>query len=406
MKKILAYLFSGLLCCACIYPFEAQTADVEKRVVIDGDIIAGDSTRVDVRYLQNLNSEKLLALEARPKGNCWIEDNHGNKYYKVYSESGNHFVFDTRDLNLSYEYCVVYHDSESNKYYRSSFLPVAKAPDIDKIYYVLSDTDCMFYVDLTGHHGCRYYRWDFSQTWEYIADFAPTVYYNPYYDSIEYLRGDHGSDYNTFYCWNKSAGLVEYNVGESESQNTYSLKSQEITKIDRKSKKLSMVYRMELVARGMSADAYDYMNNLKKMSSISGSLFSPNPSDILGNIKCQEDTTEIVYGYINVCTVSRDTLYVSADKVYHKPYSNSLLFLPDFNNLYTQAVAYIGGLRPVYKNEASGEVQWATSRCVDCLGYGGFAERPEGWPTNHTYNPRVLEEPEDWEKPEDWPFDF
>ena len=379
MKRTAAIILAGMLACACIYPYEMTDPEIDGRLVIEGDIVLGGMTEINVRYLRSLSSYSNADYGEKPDGLCWIEDNKKQVTACKYSEPG-HYVFDTRSLSRSRQFRLCYTDSGTGHTYSSPLQSVNYAPKIEKLYYRTNDDDVDILLDLDGGKNGRYYRWDWTQTWEYTADFAPDCYFDTEDGSIKQYTMDGSPNYDYYYCWNE-ADYEEIGLGQVSSlQNNLTLKAQNVKTIERDDKKFSSLYRIEVVVRGISYGDLQYLQNMKTVSSTSADLFSPNPSDIVGNIS-SSDPDETVIGYINVCTQNVDTLYISASDVYVRPYYERSLFIPETDEKFTIQWFYDQGYRPTYMDSLTGICQWSPERCVDCRGYGGTKTKPEGWPT-------------------------
>jgi len=381
MKRSILYIVLGILISACVYPIEVESIENEKIISMEGDIILGEYSTVNVRYVQNLDYIKSEDMEERPDGICWIEDNKKFRYTPVKSGNGV-FVFDTRSLSKNKNYKVCYQDNSTGHTYSSTMLSVITAPTIDRLYYTLDENNVNISIDLTGSKNNRHFRWDWTQTWEYVADFAPNVYFDLEDQTVKYIYENKASNYDYYYCWN-SAGYKDIGLGSVPSlQQEINLKAQDVLSIDRSNKKLSSLYRIEVEARGISYGCLQYLQNMKKNSSTTGDLFSPSPSNMTGNItSSQEDET--VFGYINVCTIARDTLYIDYTDAYIQKNMEPYLFIPDLSGMTDLLGYYNFGYRPVITEYETGITYWAPKRCIDCRDYGGTKEKPEGWPSNN-----------------------
>jgi hypothetical protein len=60
---------------------------------------------------------------------------------------------------------------------------------------------------------------------------------------------------------------------------------------------------------GITQDAYNYWENLKKNTELRGSIFDAQPSQLVGNIHCLQDPTEPVLGYVSLRQCSNKNIH-------------------------------------------------------------------------------------------------
>ncbi len=65
----------------------------------------------------------------------------------------------------------------------------------------------------------------------------------------------------------------------------------------------------------ISEDEFDYWNNIKQVTEISGSLFDPPPGTVVGNIRNVDDPDEIVVGYFSVASIFFLRDFVNGDEL-------------------------------------------------------------------------------------------
>lgn len=381
MKRLLYIILAALAAASCVYQFEPEGIAVQKRVVIEGDIIIGGETTVMVSCTTPLNFDSEYDYNS-PIGEAWIEGEDGSSFYSHRTDPSNYFSFDTREARKDTRYRLHFKDLTTGREYVSTWQEVVPAPDIDKMFFDYDDNNVYLRVSADGHDN-SYFKWDYTEDWEYHAEYAPLFRFNPFTWQTERLDMP---DYSTYYCWNHSRS-TESGLVSTRSQSSNVLDGQVIQSYDRKSLRFQYIYRMDLTMTGLSRDAYDYLHNMKEISNITGSLFAPSPDDMRGNIRCQQDTTEFVIGYISAVEQVKERLYINygENKFYRSPLP-TLLEEPNLENM-SILEYYEAGFRPVQEESSESGmgtvVKWGPERCVNCLLFGGSKTRPYDWPNNH-----------------------
>jgi hypothetical protein len=146
------------------------------------------------------------------------------------------------------------------------------------------------------------------------------------------------------------------------------------------------MYRIKVDLEPLTKEAYLYWENVKSNSDYNGNLFAPTPSEMVGNIRCEQEPEELVIGYISAAQRAEKTIYLDAEEVqFYKdsdPYEEPQL-------LESQIDWYEFYLRKRFLPYSSvvpgnySQTYWAPARCVDCRLRGGTLARPDDWPVLH-----------------------
>ena len=157
----------------------------------------------------------------------------------------------------------------------------------------------------------------------------------------------------------------------------------EFRPIPRDDLRISYRYHIDVYLEPLSEDAYRYWENVKANSEYNGNLFAPNPSEMIGNIRCEQDPDEMVMGYISVTSRAHKALLIrhSESRFYKDSHPYEEPVVVNRGEWYQY---YKDGYLPYSYYEAPGDVSqtyWARSRCVDCRIKGrGTTQQPEDWP--------------------------
>lgn len=375
---------AALLAASCVYPFEPEGIVSQRRLVIEGDIIIGGETTIKVSatwpiiYTDDFDMSK-------PAGNAWIEDSEGNTYFDHtfgFSNSlgafgMNEFHIDTRGASPDLKYRLVFHDYQNERMYESSWQEVVRAPQITDMSYDYDDSDVNIRMSVEGGDN-QFFRWDYREDWEYHAEYAPFLTFDVSTGRVVDLGAP---DYSHYWCYDKHLSS-EFGLASTEKQSANRLDDQIITTQSRKELRFQTSYRMRVTVSGLNRDAYDYLHNMLEISDINGSLFSPSPDDMRGNIKCQQDSTEFVIGYISAIEQTTKQMYIPVGhNLFYKAPPFTPLVEPELGTTWTLLDYYMNGMRPVRQEmkEMSMVTLWGPLRCIDCRMGGGALKRPDDW---------------------------
>jgi len=399
MKKIALYLAGLLLTASCIYPFEPETPPVDRCLVFEGNLVIGESSTMSVRLLQPLSGSIVTDTDTwNINGEARVECTDGTVINGVPRLRGSNevaFIFNLTNASAKEAYRVWFTDDETKKVYRSNWMKVEKAPLIERIDFVPDDKNVKVRLTLTGPtDDTRYFCWTYTEDWEIHSDFLPLYLYrygvDPYNtrgQAYEEIQGE----YDKYYCWNSSSSK-ELFVADTRDLNSRTLPARQIAEFGRTTPRCQELYCISVTAYGISADRYAYIHHMNEVSNIQGDLFSPNPSAMRGNLRCEQDSTELVLGYVGVCQTTMTRAFFEGARYYTGRVDNSVRFFPNLSepleaesNEKGYDYFYMLDNRPLYlvaDENGDEKMQWAPRRCVDCT-VKGTKNKPSYWPNSH-----------------------
>ena len=229
-----------------------------------------------------------------------------------------------------------------------------------------------------------YYRWSVEETWEYHADV------HAYYKYIE--EGGVGQilpmpeSESLYYCWTGSR-RPEIMTGSTQGLVENRLADHLLYTMTNRDVRLSILYRADVRQMRIPEEAYRYWQVMERNSSDIGGLFSPEPSELRGNVVCVERPEELVLGYVGVMSVATRRLHIKNYEA--RFYRTPSPILPAPDTLGTDVEwykafrsGYLPGDAVFTENGDLIGYEWWPRRCVDCLSKGGTKNRPADWPNN------------------------
>lgn len=399
MKRLLKSLVTLLLTVfptACVYDYDPGVQGSQQDyLVVEGDILAGDYTLIQLSRMSALDAE--ATPEFITGANVFIQCENSGIFRTAeldYTTFDNPcFRIDTRDLDVN-QRCqlviIVYGGpGRPNVSYSTPWMQVMQTESVlDSLTYVVAPDYSRLDVRIHTHGKAEgYYRWIGKEIWEYSAVFRAIGYYDPTLDDIVlYENGE-----NTYYCWKRDvfrdvavASPADLGVDHFSDYTIY-------TTDNRNDRRFGLVHSLELTQVRISREAYNYWTSMRNNTSDVGGLFSPQPSDVRGNIRNMDDSTEYVVGYVSASTTSKAQKYyrnltghfgiigISSEVavILKRPMWRSY-----YNNGYLPIVPYIPDVEEP-PEDLYGMFEWAPKICVDCRLKGGSKRVPEGWPNPH-----------------------
>jgi hypothetical protein len=144
----------------------------------------------------------------------------------------------------------------------------------------------------------------------------------------------------------------------------------------------------------MTADAFNYYEQLKKNTEQLGSIFDAQPSELPGNIHCVSNPGDVVIGYVTAGSPAQSRIFIDnrylpgwrASTPYDGCKMDTALFARQIAHTIVNQVQlfiYTGEQMPIYVIEPPGSTKidgYTTSSpgCVDCT-LRGSNKQPDFW---------------------------
>jgi hypothetical protein len=261
--------------------------------------------------------------------------------------------------------------------YLSDTVSVHSTPPIDSLTWNQDDSLGDVHIRANTHDpagNSHYYRWFFSETWEYHSIFySELVLIN---NRIEYAD----TNTSTYTCW-RGDNSTDILLASTSALSQDRVNQAQIAVLPRGSQKLSSRYSMLATQYVLSADAYKYWQIMQKNTQNLGSLFDPQPSQLQGNYHCVSHPNEPVIGYLSASSLQQLRLFIPNSQVHNWDTAHNECQTVnwysdpnDFHN-YTYTDTLFG---PFYFVSGGGLI--LTKRtCIDCRLQGGTTQRPSFW---------------------------
>jgi hypothetical protein len=298
------FVFVMFVMAACVepYPPPASVADAAF-LVVDGFLNAttGNAT---VKLSRSIALDATVPIPPEHNAVVTVEEENGTSFDLTETDDG---IYSADDIEVTpsglYRVHIVTNDGKS---YRSDFVEVKQAPAIDSVVTRYQPNGTHFYV--SSHDDANntiYYRYLFTETWEYrvpVYSFWKKVGVTPVFrDPVTE---------QVFTCW-RSTISTEILTTSTKALSKDVVSMFPINYIKRGARQLSRRYTINVQQRAISQDEFEYWSQIRKTTESLGGLFDPLPSQVVGNIRNEEDSQEPVLGYFSGGFVSEKRIFLS-----------------------------------------------------------------------------------------------
>jgi hypothetical protein len=355
-----------LLVAGCVDPYRPpEITAPASYLVVNGffDSAPGTTTNIQLTRTQNLADSKAPTVETRAQVS--IESAHNVSYALRETRNGTYSLTGvTPQANETYRLRI---KTAQGKEYVSDYVPVVTTPAIDSVNWFVENDGVQINVNTHDPRGnTRYYRWDYNDTWEFTA---------AYPSSLELVNNELIARTEDVYrCWaSDSSSTIVVSTSARLSQDIISQRP--LMFIPGQSIKLGVRYSMLVRQYGLTKEAYDYYEQLAKITQSVGSLFDPQPSQITGNIRSVNNSADLVLGFFRVGSVTSKRIFIQkAQLPSWYPQTGNLLCQIDTMTL-TEIRQNQSGVLNYFD---MGQYLTSSLYCVDCR-LRGTNKRPAFW---------------------------
>ncbi len=402
MKKSMLLCTVLALATACIYPYHPDLEEAPQGVlVVEGSLMLGEPSMVQIGLMSSLWTDKndsapspggYLYSTGQPDMaiRVWAEDSAGDIYEGKIAESGwGHlmvpYLLPTENAPADREYrvCVQMDGAQ----YSSDWIKPLTPPVIKKINFraTLNDVQVQVSVD-GGPDATGYLLLSFDETWRFHTEYFLNYDYDLRTNSVSEYRL---TPWDRYWCFRTlDQGLqvpVDYSDLSIDGVNNYPLHS--FSRYDDRNHRR---YSIRVKARTIDKRTYDYLRHLEESTDAGDDLFTPNPGEVQGNIRCETDPNRRVLGYVTVSTSSTRRAYLGSQYLLTKtrnPYdlryplqNGNLIGENSWRDYYNKGyMPLIPNTLPNSDPEEEGPYGWGEARCYDCFAAGGTQDVPDFW---------------------------
>ena len=378
-------MFTTLLS-ACVSEFNAElpSNDVEI-LIVDGSIIENTDVTFYLSKSFPLNSQYAPNENFNILANVSIIGSDGYKSPPAMYLGKGAYRISVGELsdNVGYGIQIDYNGNT----YQSEFTKPVYTPEIDSVSWVQPEEKGEVFFRVSTHDDSgesKFFIWNYVEDWEITAHYFVYFFFNPdeysfYYAYLPY-----------YYCWRKNLS-DKFLIGSTESLSQSKIINKQLYGHFPTDSRFSNLYSVNVIQRAISKNAFEYYQNKIVLNDEMGGIFTPQPSELSGNIVCLSDPSKKVIGYVEaVKNTTQKRIYVSSNEItrpsrYFECASitdDSLrTLLSEMRGNYVDAYAL--GYRPIAANPEGTPSEWAMVTCTECTAIGGSKTKPDFWPNLH-----------------------
>ena len=385
MKKnrnhIITILILVLFASACKQDYKPPAVEADLGILVIDGFLNNSTDTTFLRLTRTARLQDGLLNKGEKNASITINDANGNQVYffQSFDDKGTYFL-PGMDLAAGNKYKLSI-STANGRLYESDEIEAKETPAIDSVIWERTNDGVQLFTNTHDASGNTvYYRWEYTETWEYYSNFSSDLKYE---NNEMFFRTPAEQ---IFRCWTtrQSTDLLLASSAKLSADVIY---RNPIKFIPINSIEISRQYSIFVRQYALSEGAFNYLVNLKKITEQRGSIFDAQPTELPGNIHCISNPAEPVIGYAMASSMKTTRIFIKNQDVMPWRFS---FFCDDhrvFPNNRDTLDMYFGTGRYYVPIE---EVRSRTgiligydggiADCVDCRLRGGTNLKPVFWP--------------------------
>ncbi|WP_144606813.1 DUF4249 domain-containing protein [Algoriphagus algorifonticola] len=377
----LSFYLLLLLFWGCREPFEPEIEARDLNVlVVEGYLDSeGLSSNLRLSFTSNIQDEFNFNPSALG-ATVYLESSSGARYSFLERGEGTYEFQHDIPENETYQLRIFLNDGTS---YTSSELKPVITPEIIDVGFEQNEAGVEVFLTTKGNPDADDFLWTYEETWAFRPPIISFDKYDPELKRIIPRPAEERIDL----CYRSALNSDLILETSSRFQDQFVFR-QSIKQINRGDERLSLRYSILISQKALSKDAVEFWEILKKNTDDLGSIFSPLPSNIRGNIKQDQNPDVPVIGQVSLGKVQQKRLFIDIREV--APWRPEV---PEYAGCFLSAdtvlvANYDAVFRseinipalPIYLENAIEPIgyRYSTPRCVDCTRRGTNV-RPDFW---------------------------
>jgi len=382
MRQIQLYLIGMIaLLAGCREPFEPEIEASDLNVlVVEGYLDSeGLSSILDLSYTRSIQGD--LGLKPVVLGaSIYLENPAGDRY--TLREIGNGSYEFKHDIPEDDSYVLRIFLPDGTSYSSSDLVPLV-TPEIIDAGFEKNEAGVEIFLTTKGNEAADDFLWTFEETWAFRPAISSQVKYDPLKKDVVLRTPDERIDY----CYRsvRNSDLVLETSSRFEDQFVF---RQSINQINQGDERLTVRYSILISQKALTKDAAEFWEILKKNTDDLGSIFSPLPSIIRGNLTQDQNPEVPVIGQIGLGKIQQRRIFIDIREVSPwraevPEYEGCLLsadtvLVRDYDSRFKSGVN-IPAI-PIIPDGAFNPIgyRYSSLKCVDCT-QRGTNVKPDFW---------------------------
>jgi len=308
MRKAIGFVFVLLATLlGCRTPYEPEVPATELRVLVVEGYLDTEGLKSELKLSRTapLGASSAFIPELRAK--VVLKSASGQVFPLTETGLGT-YIFE-RNIDEKQSYLLEIELSSGERYVSEGLQPIV-TPEIIDAGFKLDEEGVEVFVSTQGNANADDFLWTFEETWIFRPRIRTTYIYVP---EIKNVRDQKQSE-QTSLCFKTepSPGILLETSSRFKDQVVF---QKTITEIPTGDERIMERYSILVSQKGLASKDVPFWEILKKNTEDIGSIFSPLPSLIGGNIKSLDAAKSPVIGQVSLGVIRQKRIYINQVQV-------------------------------------------------------------------------------------------
>lgn len=377
---VLFFILIGIFC-GCRTPYDPEVPDTELRILVVEGYLDTEGMKSELKLSRTLPLSAAASMLPETGATVLLRSQNGQQF--PISEKGLGIYLFERNIDERQTYTLEIVLKSGERYASEILKPIVTPEIIDGGFKRDSDGVEVF-VSTQGNAEADDFLWTFEETWIYRPRIrTPYIYDTRLRDVRQRTEAEQNS---LCFKTESSPDIVIETSSRFQDQVVF---EKTVTEIPEGDERIMERYSILISQKGIASKDVQFWEVLKKNTEDIGSIFSPLPSLIGGNVKSLDNASSPVIGQVSLGVIRQKRIYVNRAEVSPWNYLD-----PQFNDCVIGEVAVLrAGYPEAFGNGATvpaRELMQGTTiigyfpssnRCTDCTLYASPI-RPDFWEDN------------------------
>jgi hypothetical protein len=370
LRRIAVLTSFLLVLFACREPFEPENPQSASSVLVVEGYIDTQGLESELIISRTVPLDLATTLSPETGASVTLFADNGTAYTLSEGEAGSYMIAQDLPENSDYRLEIVLRGGE--RFESTSISPIV-TPEILDAGFVRDEEGVEVFVNTKGNETADDFLWTFEETWVTRPRIRTGFIYDP---SIENVRLRNASEQISL-CF-KTEGNPDILLETSSRFQDQVVFRQTITEIPTGDERLQDRYSILISQKAIDAEAVQFWETLKRNTEDIGSIFSPLPSQISGNIRSVDNSGISAIGQISMGVTMQRRIFIDLLEVAPWGFSD-----PEFDDCFVEeepvmeedyktvfASGFTVPVRELMAGTAIIGYYPSSRRCVDCTLYG------------------------------------
>jgi len=350
---------------------------------VDGSIIENTDVIFHITQSFALNIDTIPDEAFVNDAILQIIDSNGNRSEPAVSLGRGKYQIRIGELNTNMQYGIrIEHDGDV---FESTLSRPLVTPEVNIRWQQYEPLEAVYFYlsthDETGEN--NFFLWHYDEVWETMG-FGTNIRFDPITNTF------HPTSISR-QCWKRNAA---YEFGTTEALTESRIIDRLLFQVEPGCDRFFYLYSLTVTQKSVSQGAFEFHQNMKIQNEEMGGIFTPQPAEVLGNIRCITNPQRRIMGYINTLkNVSQERIFIRRWHLRwpsldwcgeHIMYCNIREHTRLMEQDFSPRFLYSQGYRPYAGNYYDGHnfapYSWMRASCIDCRERDNTIERPYFFP--------------------------